>query len=880
MANRYWVLGTGTWDATSTTNWSTSSGGAGGASVPTASDNVFFDANSNVGTGAFTVTMASSPRVCNDFTASGLDGTMTLAGTSIGLTVSGSLTFPATNFSATYTGTTTFNATTTGKTVTTNGVAFGGAVNFNGVGGEWTLGSALNIGANNLTLSNGTFDTSSSGNYAITAGAFGASNSNTRTINLNASTLTFSSTTGWNIATSTNATLNAGTSTINLSSASPTFDGGGLSYYNVAFTSTTSTPGNKNIVGANTFNNLTFSTIASAGTNSIQIFANQIINGTLTANGSSGNRRMFFNTTRPVGTTRTLTCASIAAMTDVDFRDITIAGAHGTLSGTRLGDCGGNSNITFVAGKTVYWNLAAGGNWNGTAWATTSGGSVSTANYPLPQDTAIIENTGLNTSATIAISTTTNIGTFDASSRTNAMTFNISAFDPSVYGNFFKTSSVTVTALGTGILYFHTRSIKTVDSGGSTFGVEINVDSPNGGIQLVTNNLTISSTQEFFLRQGTLDLNNLTLTTPVFDSNFSSTRAVAFGTTGSIVLNNTTAGAINLDIPTATGFTFTGTSNISAAMSTTRTFRFGSTAGATTSNRLNLNLTSGASTPTLNGSYRQIDFTGSTAVSSATCHGFTLASGGTYTGASFTMVGDGTLTYTGKTINVLTINGTGITTTLADAGINSGTILTNGTLDLAGFTLTNTSFTTATGTKNLTFNGGILAVSGATTTAFNNAQPTGFTTTAGTGTGTISMTAATAKTFVGGGSTYNCTLNQGGAGALTITGSNTFNDITNTVQPASVLFTAGTTSTFSNFSLSGTAGNLITIGSVTAASHTLSKASGTVSSDFLSISRSTATGGAGWYAGANSTDGGNNSGWIFTAPPAPSAGNGNFLVFF
>ena len=142
------------------------------------------------------------------------------------------------------------------------------------------------------------------------------------------------------------------------------------------------------------------------------------------------------------------------------------------------------------------------------------------------------------------------------------------------------------------------------------------------------------------------------------------------------------------------------------------------------------------------------------------------------------------------------------------------------------------------------------------------------------------MTAATAKTFVGGGSTFNCTLNQGGAGALTVTGSNTFSNITNTVQPASILFTAGTTSTFSNFSLSGTAGNLITIGSVTAASHTLSKTSGTVSADFLSVSRSSATGGAGWYAGANSTDGGNNTGWIFTAPPAPSGSNSNFLMFF
>ena len=116
MADRYWVGGTGTWSSTNTANWSDSSGGGTGASVPTAADNVFFDANSNVGTGAFTVTMANSPRVCNDITISGLDGTMTLAGAAIGLTVSGSLSFPATNLTRTYTGTTTFNATTTGKT--------------------------------------------------------------------------------------------------------------------------------------------------------------------------------------------------------------------------------------------------------------------------------------------------------------------------------------------------------------------------------------------------------------------------------------------------------------------------------------------------------------------------------------------------------------------------------------------------------------------------------------------------------------------------------------------------------------------------------------------------------------------------------------------
>jgi len=255
----------------------------------------------------------------------------------------------------------------------------------------------------------------------------------------------------------------------------------------------------------------------------------------------------------------------------------------------------------------------------------------------------------------------------------------------------------------------------------------------------------------------------------------------------------------------------------------------------------------------------------------------------TYTGTTtFNATTTGkTITTQGRVLVLGNFDGVGGGWSLGSAFTCSTLTLTNGTFDLAGYSSTSSvRFVTAGGTKNLTFNGGAIFCSGSGAFAFNNAEPSGFTTTAGTGTGTISMTAATAKTFRGGGSTFNCTFNQGGAGALTITGSNTFSNITNTVQPASILFTAGTTSTFTNFNLSGTSGNLITIGSVTAASHTLSKASGTVSADFLSISRSTATGGAGWYAGANSTDGSNNSGWIFTAPPAPSAGNGNFLMFF
>jgi hypothetical protein len=885
MADRYWVGGTGTWDGTSTTNWSASSGGASGASVPTSADNVFFDANSNVGTGTFTVTMATTPRVCNDFTASGLDGTMTLAGSAIGLTVSGSLTFQATNFTRTYTGTTTFNATTTGKTVTTNGVAFGQDIVFDGVGGGWTLGSALSVGSNGITLTNGTLSTSAS-NYAITTGTFGSNNANTRTLTLNGSTLTISSSASaaWNI--SSTLTLNVGTSTIAFSNSSLAggFAGGSRTYYNVSFTGTGTVNSDRYISGTNTFNNLTISTPAAAACNAFGFVNNQTINGTFTASGANGNQRLWLrsSTTSAVtfGTSVTLTCAAIAAMSDVDFSDITIAGAAGTLSGTRLGNAGGNSNITFGAGKTVYWNLAAGGNWNANGWATSSGGAVATTNYPLPQDTAIIENTGLNTSATITIPNYINISGVDMSTRTNAMTFATGSTVPYFYGNFSFGSGVTNT--GTGTITFTNRSTKTINSAGISFTPSIVIDAPSGGIQLVTNNMTLSTVTEIFtLNQGTLDLNNLTLTVGKFDSTNSNTRTIAFGT-GKISCNGT--GTV-WTTSTSTNLTTTGTQlvEINNNTSSTTSVLGGSLSEA---NSISYNFISGTYALTflasLSNSARNVDFTGFAGVWQATSTGrifgnLKLSSGMALTASASAMSflatsGTKTITTNAQTIDFpITFDGIGGAWQLQDAftmGSTRTMTLTNGTLDLFGKTCTvGTSFATATGTKNLTFNGGTLVCPAASATAFNNASASiNFSTTAGTGTGTISMTAATAKTFAGGGSTYNCTLNQGGAGTLTITGANTFSNITNTVQPAQITFPANATNTFTNFSLSGTAGNLITLRSSSSGTRfTLSDPSGTISLSYLDIQDSAATGGATWIAN-DSTNSGNNTGWSFLVP--------------
>lgn len=46
MATYYWVGGNGTWDNVTTTNWSLTSGGAGGAGVPTSADDVVVDSSS------------------------------------------------------------------------------------------------------------------------------------------------------------------------------------------------------------------------------------------------------------------------------------------------------------------------------------------------------------------------------------------------------------------------------------------------------------------------------------------------------------------------------------------------------------------------------------------------------------------------------------------------------------------------------------------------------------------------------------------------------------------------------------------------------------------------------------------------------------------
>jgi hypothetical protein len=408
------------------------------------------------------------------------------------------------------------------------------------------------------------------------------------------------------------------------------------------------------------------------------------------------------------GTTRTLNISTVIAILDTDFQDIAITGTAAPISGTRLGDCKGNSGITFPAPKTVYWGLNVTGNWNGTVWATTNGGAVNVNNFPLAQDTAVIPSGFPNSGQTVTINANYNIGTIDMSARTsNTMTLGTGTITPTIYGNWINGTGTTIT--GTGQIQFSGRGAQSITSAGKTFTQPFQFDSPSGTITL----------QDAFTTSAT--------------------------TSGAIKQNN------------------------------------------------------------------------------------------------------GTIDLNGKTLTVS----------------NTGAV---------------TAWQTGTGTKNITFNGGTIVLAASGTTVFNNATPTGFTTTAGTGTGTISLTSAFAKTFVGGGSTFNCTLNQGGAGALTITGNNTFKDITNTYASTgatTITFTNVTTTTVSAFSAAGQATRLLTLNNATVAGTTAVIAlsgGGTVATDYLNVQDMSftpfATNGTApykWYAGANSTNSGNNSGILFAA---------------
>jgi hypothetical protein len=357
-------------------------------------------------------------------------------------------------------------------------------------------------------------------------------------------------------------TVNAGTSTITLTGASTGFGftNQTLTWHNVVF----STAGAKNIYGPNTFNNLTFTAPTATSVSNITVFGNQTVTGTLALGGGTSATQRLGAISNIPGTQRTITAATVTGLSDIDFRDIAAAGASAPWSGTRLGDCQGNSGITFDAGTNKYWNLAGTQNWSATGWATSSGGTPAVNNFPLAQDTAVFNDAG--SVGTVALDTTWNIGTIDASARTSAMTL-AGSQGVTIYGNVTYGSGVTSTASGNWLL--RGTSTQTFTTAGKSLANGINIDNPSCSFQ---HGDAYTSTGIIGVQYGNYNTQNYNVTCSGLSTNTASTRSISLGTS-----TVTCSGTQPIFFANPTGLTFSGAaSTINLSSTSAKTFSGGS----------------------------------------------------------------------------------------------------------------------------------------------------------------------------------------------------------------------------------------------------------------------------------------------------------------
>jgi hypothetical protein len=344
MADRYWRGGTANWDGTAGSKWSDTSGGLGGAPVPTTADDVFFD---NLSTGVCSIGTGNTG--ARSINCTGFTGE--ISGPT-NITVAGSVTLVS---GMTYSHTGTMSFTGTG-TLTTAGKTFS-AVTVNGSGITLTLGDALDMGGRTLTLTQGTFNAA---NYNVTCGIFSSSNSNIRTITMGSGLWTLGGiVTVWNTATTTNLTFNKNTANIlltNTTAAARTFSGGGLSFNKLTIGGAAGTS-TLTLAGANTFSELA-STKTVAHTITFPLTGNGSSFGVWSVTGTAGN--VVTLNSSGAGARRSFNLTNVTSGLDyLSVTDIGVNQANRFYVGANSTNGGNNSNVIFTAPPAPSGNTGA-----------------------------------------------------------------------------------------------------------------------------------------------------------------------------------------------------------------------------------------------------------------------------------------------------------------------------------------------------------------------------------------------------------------------------------------------------------------------------------------------------------------------------------------
>lgn len=424
------------------------------------------------------------------------------------------------------------SSSSTTQTVTSNGITCPGNVTFNNASGKWQVVDNLTCGGNFVVTAANTLDTTTSSAQIIMSGSVF------------------------------------------------TFSGGSKTFYQLTATAIT---GNVVYGGNNSFTNVSL-TAGSGKSGNVSLSGNMTVTGTLAfAGGSSVNRLLILNST--VGTARTITTtgATVTA-TNTDFQDITLSVAKDFSAQTDVGDCGGNSGITFPASVSQTWSGTSGGNWSTNGWTT---------RVPLPQDDVVINN-AFSASQTVTADMPRLGRSIDWTGATGSPTWTNNTTND-IFGSLTLISAMSVTA-GSSFTY-RGRSNYTITSAGVSFANVCAINCP-GGTYTLNDALTSTSASGFFLNGGGLNSNGFNVTFKLFVLSNSVTRSLTMGTS---TWTATDSGATTpWSLATTTGLTFSGSSSTiiySIASASTRTFAGGG-------------LTYGTLTYTVAGSTGELDITG------------------------------------------------------------------------------------------------------------------------------------------------------------------------------------------------------------------------------------------------------------------------------
>ncbi len=332
---RYWVGNNGNYHAT--TNWSTSSGGSSGASMPLPQDTAIIDASS-ITTTTRVIDVQHQQRIGPiDFT--GVLNTPAFGHGTYSLNFYGSITFVSAMTISSH-----HNYNGRGShTITSNGLSIGTILLTVDAGtGTITFADAYVHNAS-LSYKSGTLTAQS--NMTITGVFFNGST--TRTINLGSGTWTLTGTSPWSGSSFGGVTINSNTSTIKLTDNSAStkgfgFSSGGPYTYNKLWIATAGA-GKIQIFRANTFT--TFKAEPGTIIEFPTTFTQTI--GTWDAKGTSGNLITF--TTSSAGTAVSLSVAS--GIVDGDYlslKDSTATGGATFYAGSHSTNVSGNTGWSFT----------------------------------------------------------------------------------------------------------------------------------------------------------------------------------------------------------------------------------------------------------------------------------------------------------------------------------------------------------------------------------------------------------------------------------------------------------------------------------------------------------------------------------------------------